>query len=176
MQLETRTIALGQKAPDFILSNESGDPWRLSEKQGQVRVLLFYPANETLVCTKQLCSVRDNWVKYVESRAEIVGVSTGSIEENRNFAAKYHLPLSILADDDLSVTRAYSKHWLYPLSLTRSIAVIDSTGIVRTHQILMRAFRPNDEDILTAIYAARSEAFEIKRQEIRTRIRQILIG
>ena len=68
---ESGNIASGMKtgstAVDFSLVNDQNEEWRLSDHLGNVVVLLFYPQNETLVCTRQLCSVRDNWGKYLET-------------------------------------------------------------------------------------------------------------
>ena len=67
------TATPGSTAPDFCLQDTNGNQWRLSDKLGCVVLLLFYPANETLMCTKQLCSVRDNWAKYLETKKKKLG-------------------------------------------------------------------------------------------------------
>lgn len=153
-----RYIEIGKQAPDFELINEKGEKWRLSDQKGQVTAILFYPKNETLVCTKQLCSVRDSWAEYLESKAVIVGVSPGEPEEHLIFAQKYHLPLSLLADPGREVTKVYMHHWLFPVSFTRGIIVIDAKGFIRSKQIMLRAFRPADRSVITAIHAARADA------------------
>ncbi len=101
----TYTEELGIKADDFVLKNQAGEDWRLSDYLGQVVALLFYPKNETLVCTKQLCSLRDNWTDYLEIKAMIVGVSPASVEEHLQFGKKYRLPLALLADIDRNITK-----------------------------------------------------------------------
>ena len=169
------TVRPGGPAPDFTLNDVQGDPWRLSESRGSVVLLLFYPANETLMCTKQLCSLRDNWEKYIETKAEIVGISTGSAAANKEFANKHRLPLTILADEDRAVTAMYTSHRFYPLNFMRGLAVVDAEGIVRTRQTMLRAFRPNDHDIILKLYQARSDAMCLKREELKTRVRKILL-
>ncbi len=151
-------IEIGNKAPDFKLKDEKGKEWRLSDQIGQVTAILFYPKNETLVCTKQLCSLRDNWSDYLESKAIVVGVSPGRTEEHLQFARRYNLPLPLLADSDKNVTKLYMNHWLYPVSFTRGIVVIDAKGIIRSKKIMLRAFRPADRSVITAIHAARADA------------------
>ncbi len=170
------SVTVGGLAPDFVLETESGGRWSLREHRGKVSVLLFYPANETLVCTKQLCSVRDNWERYLATKAEIIGITPTPAEDNELFKLRHGFPISILADRGREVTSVYARHWLYPISFMRSIAVIDADGIVRTHQTMLRAFRPNDEDVIAAIYGARADALQAKTKEMRTRIRQIFIG
>ena len=102
---ENSFAAVGDNAPDFVLKACGGADWRLSDNLGTVTALLFYPKNETLVCTRQMCSVRDNWEKYLETKAAVVAVSPGTVEEHAAFARKYRLPLQILADDDRAVSK-----------------------------------------------------------------------
>jgi thioredoxin-dependent peroxiredoxin len=149
--------AIGSVAPDFELASDRGERWRLSDQQG-VKVLLFYPQNETLVCTRQLCSVRDHWADYLATKATIVGVSPGTPEEHQRFSASRKLPIPLLADPDRAITRIFARHWLFPINLTRAVVVIDAKGVVRNRDIMLRAFRPSDEKIITDIYAARGDA------------------
>lgn len=161
---ETSSALVGAIAPDFSLPDHRGNVWRLSECRGRVVLLLFYPANETLVCTKQLCSLRDNWDKYRATQAEIVAISSSRPEENRRFAEKYKLPIRILSDGERKITRQFASHPLFPVSFMRAVAVVDSSGLVRTHQAMLRVFRPDDHDIILALYAAQSEVFDAKRK------------
>ena len=153
---------VGMPAPDFSLQTAGNEQWRLSDHLGAVTVLLFYPQNETLVCTKQLCSVRDNWECYLETRATIVGISPSTPGEQKQFAERRHLPLPLLADPNREVTRIFGRHWLYPINFTRAVVVVDAKGVVRNCDIMLRAFRPSDEQIITDIYAARGDAFNEK--------------
>lgn len=121
-------VRVGAPAPDFSLINERGEEWRLSDKRGRVIALLFYPGDETLVCTRQMCSVRDHWAEYVETGAEIVGISRGTIESHQHFADRHRLPLSLLADPEGAVTKTYSSHPLLPSWATRALTVIDAKG------------------------------------------------
>src|ERR671917_969427 len=89
---------VGETAPDFNLKDGDGRDWRLAEQRGRVVVLLFYPADETPVCTRQLCSVRDRWQDYQATGAEVVGISSDSVESHRKFAEHHDLPLRLLSD------------------------------------------------------------------------------
>ncbi|MGQ0543490.1 MAG: peroxiredoxin [Blastocatellia bacterium] len=104
IKLEWQPVRVGSESPDFILKNETGGDWRLADHRGNVVVLLFYPRNETLVCTKQLCAVRDHWGKYIETKAEIVGISPAEPADHAAFAEKYSLPIPLLADPERAVT------------------------------------------------------------------------
>lgn len=175
MTESSRTVRVGGEAPDFSLREYCGSTWRLSEQRGKVVLLLFYPGNETLVCTKQLCSLRDNWSKYLETKAEIVAISVSDHRSNQLFATKYRLPLPILADADRSVTRCYIAHRVYPINFMRGVTVVDARGVVRTHQTMLRAFRPDDHDVIMKLYQARSDAVDDERSALRSRIKTILL-
>lgn len=170
------TAIVGVSAPDFSLRTDKNEDWRLSDHRGTVTVLLFYPQNETLVCTRQLCSVRDNWEKYLETKATIVGISPGTPKQHRVFAKHRQLPIPLLADPGREVTRLYGYHWLYPISFTRAIVVIDADGFVRNRDVMLRAFRPMDSRLITDIYAARSDALNKKYRQIKRSSQRVNIS
>jgi peroxiredoxin Q/BCP len=145
----------GAAAPDFTLKDGEGKDWRLSDRHGRVVVLLFYPGDETPVCTKQLCSVRDNWEQYQETGAEVVGISTDSVESHRKFAEHHSLPLRLLSDPDRRVSELYgAKSWL-PGRAARAVVVIDAEGRVRHNRAQpLSLFRPKDDEVLAAIREA----------------------
>ena len=151
----TAVLNVGTHAPDFALRDGDGREWRLSDQRGRVVVLLFYPGDETPVCTRQLCSVRDNWEAYQETGAEVVGISTDSVESHRRFGEHHGLPLRLLADTDGAVSRLYgAKSWL-PGHSARAVVIIDRDGLVRYHKVQpLSLFRPKDDEVLAAIKAA----------------------
>src|SRR5436305_13049157 len=101
---------IGAVAPDFTLKDGEGRDWRLADKRGRVVVLLFYPGDETPICTKQMCSVRDRWEDYAATGAEVVGISTNTVESHKSFAEHDKLPLRLLADIDGKVAETYGAH------------------------------------------------------------------
>ncbi len=149
---------VGEQAPDFILSDQNGEAWHLSEQRGRVVVLLFYPGDETPVCTRQMCSVRDHWEDYVATGAEVVGVSTDSVESHKLFAEHHRLPLRLLSDPDRRVSEMYgAKSWL-PGRAARSVVVMDAEGRVRHNKAqALSLFRPKDDEVLAAIREAQTE-------------------
>lgn len=169
----TARVDVGAMAPDFVLATERNTEWRLSDHIGNVVVLLFYPQNETLVCTKQLCSVRDNWNKYLETKAEIVGISPGTPDEHQTFSESRSLPIPLLADPGRAITQVFGKHWLFPINLTRAVVVIDAKGVVRNRDVMLRAFRPSDGQVITDIYEARGDAFNERYAKLKTRLKNI---
>jgi len=148
-------MKVGEIAPDFTLKDGNGKDWKLSEQRGKTVVLLFYPGDNTPVCTKQLCSVRDNWADYAATGAEVVGISTDSAVSHKNFAEKHNLPLTLLADETGETLEKYAvKSWL-PGRAARAVIVIDKSGVVRYQKTeSLSLFRPKDDDILTAIAQA----------------------
>ena len=149
---------LDQQAPDFTLKDERGEDWRLSEKRGQVVVMLFYPGDETPVCTKQMCSVRDRWADYVETGAEVVGVSTDTVESHRKFSEHHGLPFRLLADPEGQVTGLYGVRSWIPGRSARAVIVVDARGVVRHRQVQpLSLFRPKDNQVIEAIRTAQSD-------------------
>jgi peroxiredoxin Q/BCP len=148
-------LNLNQPAPDFTLKDGNGDDWRLTDQRGKVVVLLFYPGDETPVCTRQMCSVRNRWDDYQATGAEVVGISTDSIESHRNFAAHHDLPLRLLSDADGTVSVLYGARSLIPGKVARSVFVIDAEGMLRYRDVRpLGLLKPKDEVIISAIREA----------------------
>src|SRR5262245_30053227 len=153
----TTRAAINTSAPDFALPDGHGQQWRLSDQRGKVVVLLFYPGDETPVCTRQMCSVRDRWEDYVATGAEVVGISSDSVESHRKFAEHHKLPLRLLSDVDGAVSTLYGARSLIPGKVARSVFVTDASGIIRHSDIRpLGIFRPKDDVTLAAIKAAQA--------------------
>ncbi|HEV3470904.1 MAG TPA: peroxiredoxin [Pyrinomonadaceae bacterium] len=147
----------GEPAPDFTLNDGEGREWRLSDQRGRVVVLLFYPGDETPVCTRQLCSVRDRWEDYAATGAEVVGVSTDTADSHRRFAERHGLPLRLLSDPEGRVARLYGAGSWLPNRAARAVVVIDAEGRLRHRRVQpFSLFRPKDDDVLAAIRAAQT--------------------
>lgn len=148
-------MEIGQQAPDFTLKDGDGNEWKLSDQRGRVVVLLFYPGDNTPVCTAQLCSVRDHWSEYQATGAEVVGVSTDTVDSHKDFAEKNQLPLRLLSDPDGSVSAKYGmKSWL-PGRSARGVVVIDKEGKIAYSKVqALSLFKPKDNDVLAVIRAA----------------------
>jgi peroxiredoxin Q/BCP len=119
----------GDVAPDFELTGTQG-PFKLSEHRGKRVVLLFYPGDNTPVCTRQFCSYRDDSAEMEELDAVIVGISAQSEESHMAFAAKYGLNVPLLADEDGAVAKSYGA-WRPIVGTKRAVFAIDEEGIIR---------------------------------------------
>ncbi|MFN6962267.1 MAG: peroxiredoxin [Pyrinomonadaceae bacterium] len=152
---------IGDAAPDFTLRDGDGRDWSLGDHRGKTVVLLFYPGDNTPVCTAQLCSVRDHWSEYQATGAEVVGISTDTVESHKGFAAKHQLPLRLLSDPNGEVSAKYGmKSWL-PGRSARGVVVIDGDGKVAYSKVQpLSLFRPKDNDVLDAIKQAQRQKHE----------------
>jgi thioredoxin-dependent peroxiredoxin len=119
----------GDPAPDFELDGTEGR-FRLSDHRGERVVLLFYPGDNTTVCTKQFCSYRDNPEAFGALEATVVGISSQSVDSHQGWAEKHGLNVQLLADEGGDVAKQYGAHT--PLVGTkRAVIVIDEDGVVR---------------------------------------------
>ena len=120
---------VGDEAPDFELEGTEGS-FRLSDRRGRRVVLLFYPGDETAVCTKQFCSYRDRSDELDAIDAVFVGISGQSVDSHNGFTQAHGLTVPLLADTEGEVATAYGVH--RPVVGTkRATFVIDQDGIVR---------------------------------------------
>src|SRR4030095_2220881 len=157
-------------APDFTLPDGNGQEWRLSANRGKVVVLLFYRGDETPVCTRQMCSLRNRWADYAATGAEIVGLSTDSVESHKSFAQHHNLPIRLLSDAQRKVADAYGARSLIPGKVARSVFVIDANGVIRYRDVRpLGLFRPKDDEVLSAIQEAQqyvpSSEFQVPSAE-----------
>src|ERR1700687_5091658 len=144
--------AVGKAAPDFTLRDGAGDTWSLSGNRGKVVVLLFYPGDETPICTRQMCSVRDRWEDYAATGAEVVGISTDSVESHQKFAEHHELPLRLLSDANGEVAKLYGAQSLIPGRVARSVFVIDEQGEITYRDVRpLGLFKPKDDATIAAI-------------------------
>ena len=124
-----KTPQVGEQAPDFELPGTDG-PFRLSDHRGERVVLLFYPGDNTMVCTKQFCSYRDRAEDFAALNATVVGISSQDLASHEGFIAKHGLNVPLLADVDKEVAKSYSA-FSARLGTKRAVIVIDEQGIVR---------------------------------------------
>jgi peroxiredoxin Q/BCP len=141
---------VGDDAPDFELEGTSGT-FRLSGHRGERVILLFYPGDNTPVCTKQFCSYRDNPEAFAALGATAVGISSQSVESHRGFRDKHELSVPLLADTDGAVAKAYGAR--RPVGGTnRVVVIVDEAGIVRyRHDPLVGLGYQTVEDLREAL-------------------------
>jgi len=97
----------GKKAPGFKLKDQEGKTVSLSDYKGKNVILYFYPKDNTSGCTAEACNFRDEFPKFGNLDAVILGVSPDSIESHQKFAKKYDLPFRLLSDEKKEVLEKY---------------------------------------------------------------------
>ena len=149
------SVAVGDKAPDFTLPGTGGRSYSLSSYAGQPVVLVFYPGDDTAVCTRQLNSYNDELAEFEKVGAQVLAVSAQDVASHEGFSDKHGFRFPLLADTDKSVAGQYGT--LGPLGFPRrSVFVIDARGFVRfAHKALAGlTYRPVSE-LIAAVEAAR---------------------
>lgn len=125
-------IKVGDTAPDFTLSSQSGTLISLKDFLGKKCVVVyFYPKDDTPGCTKESCAFRDQYEVFNSAGAEVIGISADSPESHQRFAAKYQLPFSLLSDNGNQVRKLYGVPASFGLLPGRVTYVIDQQGIVQ---------------------------------------------
>jgi len=119
-------LSAGRIAPEFELLDGEGNIHRLSDYQGQMVVLYFYPKDDTPGCTKEACSFRDAYQDFKDAGVEVIGISPDSEKSHSDFIEKYELPFTLLSDAEHQVCEAYGV-WGIKKSFGR-----DYEGVYRT--------------------------------------------
>ncbi len=140
------SVGIGDRAPDFTLPGPGGLSVSLSDYAGQPVVLVFYPGDDSPICTKQLNAYNDGLDQFAALDAQIVGISAQDVASKDAFVAKHGFDFPLLADTDKEVAAAYGT--LGPIGFPRrSTFVIDAEGVIRyAHRAIAGlTFRPVSE-------------------------------
>jgi peroxiredoxin Q/BCP len=131
-QIARGKVKVGDKAPDFTLPDQSGIRVSLRDFIGRkIIVLYFYPRDFSRGCTAEACAFRDSHDVFVESGAQVIGVSSQSVDSHSEFAILNKLPFVLLSDEDGKVRELYGASSTLGLLPGRVTYVIDKQGIVR---------------------------------------------
>ncbi len=149
-------LIIGDAAPEFDLPDENGKQHSLKDYSGKNVVLFFYPADDTPGCTKEACNFRDDFSKYEEAGAILLGISPDDSKSHLAFKEKYQLPFTLLADKDHKVSGKYGAWGPKKLfghkyeGIVRTSFLIDSSGKIADIFSVTRIGR-HSEDVLSAI-------------------------
>jgi peroxiredoxin Q/BCP len=125
-------LGIGSKAPDFTLPSQSGEMVNLTDFLDRKPVVLFfYPKDDTPGCTKEACAFRDDYEEFGKLDAEVVGISSDSVESHRSFAKKHGLPFTLLSDEGGKVRKLYGVSNTLGLFPGRVTYVLDEQGVIR---------------------------------------------
>jgi peroxiredoxin Q/BCP len=127
-----KQISVGDTAPDFTLPSQTGELVRLADLVGKKEVVLyFYPKDNTPGCTVEAQSFRDSYETFRQMGAEVIGVSSDSVNSHRDFATTCNLPFIILSDTEGKVRKLYGVPSTFGLLPGRVTYIIDTKGVVR---------------------------------------------
>lgn len=137
-------LSAGQKAPSFALFNSEKEKVNLEDFKGKNVLLLFFPQAFTGVCTKELCSVRDNIASYNNVNAQVLGISVDSVFTLNRYRQEQELNFPLLSDFNKEVSAAYGtlyENWIFDMKgvAKRSAFVIDKDGVIRYAEVLESA-------------------------------------
>ncbi|MBE9094733.1 peroxiredoxin [Tychonema sp. LEGE 07203] len=125
-------VKVGDTAPDFTLTSQTGASVSLKDFRGQKNVIVyFYPKDDTPGCTAEACAFRDSYEAFKDAGAEVIGISEDSQQSHEKFASKYQLPFVLLSDTGNKVRQLYgvpATLWIMPGRVTYAI---DKQGVVR---------------------------------------------
>lgn len=143
---------IGQPAPDCVLRDLQGRPWKLSQAWAAGPALLvFYPGDDTPVCTAQLCEYRDQWGEFSSRGVTVIGINPAGVERHAGFAGKHRFPFPLLSDSANEATRAYgAKAWY---GTRRRCVLIGKDGVVRAVIDSWPFFKPSLAKLIAAIDA-----------------------
>lgn len=144
------TPEIGDPAPDFTLPSTQGAV-QLSERLKERAVLLvFYPGDDTPVCTKQLCDYRDNLGVFGDLGVDVLGINPQPLESHKAFAAKFSLPFPLLSDEDKNVCRTYGTLSFLGYA-QRALVLIGRDGRVKYKRSDFPFFRRTADELQTLI-------------------------
>lgn len=130
------TLKVGDKAPDFTVNDQDGNPVKLSSLKGKKVVLYFYPKDMTPGCTAEACNLRDNYRSMLKQGYEVLGVSTDNEKIHKKFIEKEKLPFRLLADTNKTIHHSYgtwvekSMYGRKYMGTARVTFVINENGII----------------------------------------------
>lgn len=146
-----KPIEIGEKAPDFRLTNQDGETIAKDDLTGQWTVLYFYPKDDTPGCTTEACEFTSQLKDFEDLNARVIGVSPDSSESHRQFIDKHNLAVELLSDPNKEALLNY-KAWGEKIrngksseGVLRSTVLIDPEGKVAYHWPNVKAEGHADE-------------------------------
>ncbi|MGE3178136.1 MAG: peroxiredoxin [Vicinamibacterales bacterium] len=133
-------LDVGTPAPDFTLTNQDREPVTLSGQRGQAVVLAFFPAAFSSVCTKELCTFRDQLASLNQAKARVFGISVDTFFALKAFQTDQKLTFPLLSDFNKEAIQLYGVYNPDMIGLKgiakRAVFVIDAQGTIRHREVL----------------------------------------
>ena len=122
--------------PDFEVMDQDGKMVSSKELLGKKTIIYFYPKDNTSGCTAEACNLRDNYQAMIERGYNVIGVSKDSVKSHKNFAEKYQLPFTLLADTTTEMIQSFgawgekSMYGRKYMGIMRTTFIFDEDGIL----------------------------------------------
>ncbi|MBS0210945.1 MAG: thioredoxin-dependent thiol peroxidase [Planctomycetes bacterium] len=149
-------IEAGQPAPDFTLPTDSGSKVKLKELRGKPVVLYFYPRDNTPGCTKEACAFRDRKAELAKLGAQVLGLSTDTVDSHAGFRDKFDLNFPLLSDEEHVVAEKYGAWREKNMYGKKSMGIQRSTYLIDAHGVVAKVWKKvsvdgHDDDVLAAL-------------------------
>ncbi|MFC4686374.1 thioredoxin-dependent thiol peroxidase [Epilithonimonas pallida] len=128
-------LNVGDSLPEFIGTNQNGEPIDSQKLKGKKLVVFFYPKASTPGCTAEACNLRDNYSVLKQKGYQLLGVSADSVKRQKNFAVKNELPFDVIADENRDIIDKFGVWQLKKfmgrefMGIVRTTFVFDENGI-----------------------------------------------
>jgi thioredoxin-dependent peroxiredoxin len=125
-------LKIGDKAPSFVAVDANGSPFDSIEIIGKKPVVIyFYPKDNTPGCTMQACGFRDSYEDFIDLGAEVIGVSSDTVNSHKKFTNQYKLPFILLSDSNKKIRKLFGvPDKLFGLLPGRVTYIINKAGII----------------------------------------------
>ena len=137
-------LPVGTAAPPFELPDENGDVFVLDRNRSRNVVLVFYPGDDTAICTSQLCDLRDNWDRVKARNAIVIGINQADAASHGSFKKKHQYPFPLLVDRGRRVAKLYHSG---SFITRRTVYAIGPDGTI----LFAQRGKPSVDEILAAI-------------------------
>ena len=128
---QMKKIEVGDKVPTFTLLDQNGNSVTVNDAQGKPMVIYFYPKDDTPGCTKQACQFRDQYERFLEFEALVIGISSDNVASHKKFAEEFNLPFTLLSDTKKDVRKLFGVPKSLLLLPGRVTYIIDRNGVVQ---------------------------------------------
>jgi len=140
---------LNKKAPNFTLPSTEGKNISLSDYLNKKVLLVFYPGDDTPVCTKQLCSYASGFEDFTTKEIVILGINQDNLESHKKFKEKHNLPFPLLSDTNGKICDEYGAKGL--LGTKRATFIINESGIIIYEDFIFPFFFRDKKDIMKVL-------------------------
>ena len=125
-------LKIGDKAPSFAAVDANGTSFDSKDIIGKKPVVIyFYPKDNTPGCTMQACGFRDSYEDFIDLGAEVIGVSSDTVNSHKKFTNQYKLPFILLSDSDKKLRKLFGvPDKLFGLLPGRVTYIINKEGTI----------------------------------------------